>query len=424
MTVANRIIKQSSCVGILYLSLAIGVQSFNKATYQIVTWSDKCVTTFPDANLALRNKDAIALWHATPMLVNIWNNELLYEAAQSSSNILQSILPMALGDFRECVIECNAFEEPRTGYFDTMLGTGRYGLLDAYNLMNICFAKTYNNSVVASTIMDASHLKVILNAPLVFNAGFNWGSSIHISNLIMPTEKPMTPMSIRVWLSVLLHEAFHGLGIGHARAPRAGTSSDMENEYGMFGDVMGTWVDEGVGKTRFLNGAHLLALGFAIPVHVVTLTNPVTLVATSDFQLQMTSPTKPANSSTIIAVVDTKEGQLVFDVVVLNNNVVNIPFGVSGAIVPGQVYIRVIASPKPNQHSLPPVDLVAMIPINSSSTECVNLQEWKAPSPNGTYVRGQPPAWHWNSAWTVVFMAHVCGRLISNDYVNMTVSQL
>lgn len=393
---------------------AIGVQAFNKTTFYIVTWSDACVTTYPASNLAAKNNDAVALWHAMPMLVSTWNEEFMHEMIPfNTTKTLHTLLPMTSKDFRECVVQCNTLEEPRLGYFDTMLGDQRYGLYDAHYLMLICLNQNVTAPGSADVMMqDTSHLKVIINAPLDLNAGFYINSQIHVSYKIVPAKKPITKSGIRTWAGVLLHESLHGLGIGHSRAPSA--RSDMQGEYGMYGDIMGTWVDKGVGHTHFLNGAHLFALGVATPVTPVS--DPVSLT----FPLPVTAPTKPVNTSAIIAVVDTLEGKLVVDASVLNDDNNIVKFGLSGAILPRRVYIRVIAAPNPDiQRSyIPPVDLVAMFPVNSASATCVDLREWIAPSPEGMYVRGQPTTN--DTGWTAVFKVHVCARLVEVDSVNIT----
>lgn len=400
---------------------AAGIHRFNNATYYIVSWSDLCISTYPASKLEIKNSDAIALWNVTPMIVNTWNNEFMYEIIRNSTDIEQSILPMSIIDFKSCFIECNKLEEPQIGYFKMMLGNQRYGLFDAYRLLNICLAKTYNNEV-SEIMMDTSHLKVILNAPLILNAGFYIDSQIHISNLIIPSKRPITNNDIRIWSGVLLHEVFHGLGIGHSRAPN--TITDVQDEYGMYGDIMGTWVDNGFGHTNFLNGAHMFALGFATSVDTMVLhIDPITLDKKSiTFILHVTSPTKHINTSATLALVETREGTLVFDAVIINDNNNIIPFGNSGKIDSGQVYIRIIASPNPpiQDFTNNPVDLVAMIPVIPYTTICINLDKRIDPSLDGTYVRGIPPSWHWNAEWTVVFILNVCAILVEVDNVNIT----
>jgi hypothetical protein len=418
-----------------------GVQPFRKTTFHIVTWSNACVSAYPSSDLARRNEDAAALRKATDLLVGVWNDEFSLEAMPyrvvtgADTPALSTLLPMGPGDFRECFVACAAAEEPRAGYFDTMLGTQRYGLYDAYTLLQICLsasataegsAAADNASAVADLMLaDTTYFKAILNAPLGLNAGFTIGNQIHISNAIVPNERPISRPGIRTWAGVLLHEALHTLWLGHARAPGAGSGSDGENEYGMFGDIMGTWVDHGFGHTRFANGAHMFALGFATPVPVLVYVDPATLVATGlTFRLPVTSPAAPANTSAVIAAVDAAEGRLIVDAVLHGDEDGVVPFGLLGSILPGRVYIRIISSPTPPLHRLlPPVNLVAMIPVTSSAPTCVDLREWIAPSPDGTYVRGRPPPGLWNAASAVVFSARVCARLadLPSDSVNVAV---
>jgi hypothetical protein len=398
------------------------IHKFNKATYYIVTWSDLCITKYPISKLAVKNSDAIALWDTIPMIVSTWNNEFLYETMGNSTSIEQSILPMSIIDFRSCVIECNKLEEPQIGYFETMLGNPRYGLFDAYRLLNICLAKTYNKNIASEIMIDLSHLKVILNAPLFLNSGFYISSQIHISNLIIPINQPITKYDIRTWAGVLLHEVFHGLGIGHARAPQVGALTDIQDEYGMYNDIMGTWVDHGFGHTHFLNGAHMFALGFATPVNTVLNIDPIAFnKSTITFILPVMSPTRHINTSATIAIIETREGTLVFDAIVINNDDTIIPFGISGNIISEQIYIRIFMSPNPPiQDFIPPVDLVALIPLIPYISLCVNLNEWIAPSKDGTYIRGKPPQYYFNSEWTVVFMLNVCVKLLEFDNANIT----
>ena len=322
---------------------------YDSATYYILNWNNDCTARVHE------NDRSAAIWESVPKIVDIWNNEFMVELTpvNSTSEVdqLRKRFPMSASQFETCTISCATVRyDNRSNY-------------DAYGMISLC---------QETSVRRPRHMVAILNAPLRNAAGLGGNSQIHISGDIWVNR-----VEIRPWLGVVLHEYLHGMALDH-------TLAYTNPRMGLYGDVLGAWLDNGFRETSFLNSNAMFRLGLVDPAHTVVLN---TAQSHSDWVYAGRLPT--------IGRTKTKDRSVMSRIIVLNNTI-----GVVADVVievatfyntynnvgirKDVPYIRVFTG-KFNAYF--GSSMIAMFPANSDSE--IDLMYEISPTANGTYVDGK-----------------------------------